>query len=343
MKFFGKKPKLEPKNKKALITGIAGQDGSYLAEHLLEEGYDVYGIVRRNSVPEHQDTRIKEIVERGFVDTLYGDLLDVSSLERAIKSIQPDEVYNLAAQSHVRISFDVPQFTLQTNTLGVLNLLETCRSFAPGARIYQASSSEMFGNSFFRDENDLPYQNEDTPMRPVSPYGCAKLAAYHLARTYRESYGMFVSNGILFNHESPRRGGNFVTTKIIRGAIDIKQGILGKLELGNLDSSRDWGHSWDYVRGMKKILAYHEPWDFVLCTGETHTVRELCELVFGRLDMDYRDYVIMNPKYLRPNELEYLRGDCTRAKQHLGWKPEYDFKALVDEMVDFWLKHTEEE
>jgi len=322
---------------RALITGIAGQDGSYLAEHLLEKDYQVWGIVRRNSVPEHQDTRIKQLVEAGLIETIYGDLLDASSLERIIESVKPHEVYNLAAQSHVRISFDIPQFTLQTNALGTLNILETCRTFAPHARIYQASSSEMFGNSYDMAVDGNPVQSERTAMHPVSPYGCAKLAAYHLVRAYRNSYDMFAANGILFNHESPRRGSNFVTNKIVKTAVMIKKGLADKLELGNLEAHRDWGHSYDYVRAMRLILQQDAPDDIVIATGEAHSVREFCDIVFRRLDMNYQDYVKVNPKYLRPNELNYLRGDSTKARKALGWSPSYTFEGMVTEMVDFWL------
>jgi len=317
--------------KKAFITGIAGQDGSYLAEYLLTLGYSVYGIIRRNSVCEHQEARINHLEEK--VTTFYGDLLDISSLERVIKEVQPDEIYNLAAQSHVRISFDLPQFTAQTNALGVLNLLEVCRNICPNARIYQASSSEMFGNSI----DDDNCQRETTKMIPVSPYGCSKLFAYNICRTYRESYNMFICNGILFNHESPRRGSNFVTNKVIKAAVRIKMGLESKLELGNLDSYRDWGHSKDYVRAMHLILNYETPKDWIVSTMETHSVREMCDYVFKKLNLNYKDYVIQNPRYLRPNELKYLKGDSTKVRNILGWKPDYSFTEIMDEMIEHWL------
>jgi GDPmannose 4,6-dehydratase len=316
--------------RKALITGIGGQDGSYLAEHLVSLGYEVHGIVRRISVAEHQESRVDHL--SGKIHTHYGDLLDVSSLERVVKMVQPDEVYNLGAQSHVRISFDVPQFTVQTNALGTLNLLEVCRHLCPNARIYQASSSEMFGNSI----EPGGIQGLNTPMKPVSPYGCAKLFSYHICRTYRESYGMFISNGILFNHESPRRGSNFVTNKVIKGAVRIKLGLQDKLILGNLDSFRDWGHSRDYVKAMHLILQYKEPRDWVISTGETRSVRDMCEYVFKSLGLDYTSYVEQDERYFRPNELNYLKGDSEESRQLLGWKPESTFESLMDEMIEHW-------
>jgi GDPmannose 4,6-dehydratase len=315
-------------SKKALIIGVAGQDGSYLAEHLLERGYEVHGTVRRNSTPEHQESRIHHLELQ--VETHYGDLTDQHSLESVIRRCQPDEIYNLGAQSHVRISFELPQFTAQVNALGVLNLLTAVRLAAPEAKVYQASSSEMFGDSVDVDQ----FQRETTPMTPVSPYGCAKLYGYHVVRNYRKSYGMFAANGILFNHESPRRGANFVTSKVVRAACEIKLGQRTRLELGNMDSSRDWGHSRDYVRAMVMILNHKIPDDFVVATGQTHTVRELVSGVFGRLNLDYQEFTVQNPKYLRPEELPYLKGDAAKVRATLGWKPEVSFDQLIDEMVD---------
>ena len=262
--------------KKAFITGISGQDGSYLAELLVEKDYDVYGIIRRHSIAESQETRIDHLVSNGLVKTDYGDLLDNSSLYKLLALIKPDEIYNLGAQSHVRVSFDVPQFTLQTNMIGTLNLLEAYRSICPKSKFYQASSSEMFGNEIDEDG----FQRETTAMKPVSPYGCSKLAAYCIVRNYRNSYNLFASNGILFNHESPRRGENFVTAKIASGAAAIHKKQKDKLELGNLDASRDWGHSKDYVDAMHKILQHHEPDEFVISSKESHTVRDFCEAAF---------------------------------------------------------------
>ncbi len=318
--------------KKAFITGIGGQDGSYLAEYLLDLGYEVHGIIRRNSVPEHQQSRIEPIRNRIFV--YYGDLLDQSSLEHLLHRIQPDEVYNIAAQSHVRISYDIPQFTAQTNALGVLNILEACRHTCPNAKFYQASSSEMFGSSVDPDG----FQRETTPMNPVSPYGCTKVFGYNIVRNYRNAYKMHASNGILFNHESPRRGSNFVTNKVVKSAVEIKLGLTDKLELGNMDAYRDWGHSYDYVRAMHLILQQDEPGDWVVATGETRSVRDMCEYVFGKLDLDYRDYVVQNKKFLRPEELPYLKGDSTRIRTELGWKPTYTFESMMDEMIDYWME-----
>ena len=318
--------------KKAFITGITGQDGSYLTEHLLDLGYEVYGFARRNSVTEHQQTRIENLMNN--VDLTYGDMLDQSSIDKLLKRVNPDEIYNLAAQSHVRISFDVPQFTVQTNALGVLNLLESVKINAPNAKIYQASSSEMFGNS--RDADNM--QRETTPMHPVSPYGCAKLFSYSLIRNYRKAFKLFASNGILFNHESPRRGANFVTTKIIKNAVLISKGKINTLELGNLDSKRDWGHSKDYVRAMRLILNHTEPDDFVISTGETKSIRDLCKIVFSKLNLNYENHVKINPKYVRPDELSYLCGDCSKSKKILGWKPKYSFEELVDEMLEYFLE-----
>lgn len=319
--------------KKAFITGIGGQDGSYLAELLLEKGYEVHGIIRRNSTPEHQQTRLGAIQDKLHVE--YGDLQDYSTLERSLKGIQPDEIYNIGAQSHVRISFDLPVFTFQTNATGTLNMLEAYRQNCPQARFYQASSSEMFGNSVDVDH----FQRETTPMHPVSPYGCSKLAAYSLVRNYRHSYKLFASNGILFNHESPRRGSNFVTSKVVKAAVRIKFGLQDKLELGNMDSYRDWGHSKDYVRAMWLILQQDTPVDLVISTMQTHSVRELVNYVFAKLDLDPDKYVTQNQKFLRPEELKYLKGDSTKARNLLGWKPEYSFETLLDEMIDDWVNH----
>jgi GDPmannose 4,6-dehydratase len=319
-------------SKKALIIGVAGQDGSYLAEHLLEKGYDVHGIVRRNSTPEHQESRLDHI--SSHVETHYGDLTDHHSLEAVIRESKPDEIYNLGAQSHVRISYEVPQFTGQVNALGVLNLLTAVRSVAPEAKIYQASSSEMFGDSV---DSDM-FQRETTAMHPVSPYGCAKLYGYHIIRNYRKAYGMFAANGILFNHESPRRGSNFVTSKVVKIACEIKLGLKDRLELGNMDSSRDWGHSKDYVRAMVMILNHKVPDDFVVATGQTHTVRQLVSGVFERLELNYEDYTFQNPKYLRPEELPYLKGDASKAREVLGWEPQVSFDELITEMVESWMQ-----
>jgi len=316
--------------KKAFITGIAGQDGSYLAEYLVGLGYEVHGTIRRNSTPEHQESRISHL--DGVVNTYYSDLTDYASIHKLLKSIQPDEIYNIGAQSHVRISFDIPIFTAQTNAVGVLNILEAYKDACPTARFYQASSSEMFGSSVDEDG----YQRETTRMTPVSPYGCSKVFGYNIVRNYRKSYGLFATNGILFNHESPRRGSNFVTNKVVKSAVRIKLGLENQLELGNLDAYRDWGHSKDYVRAMNSIINHDVADDFVVATGETRSVRDMCKYVFGKLDLNYEDYVVQNQKHLRPEELPYLKGDSTRARTILGWKPEYTFENMMDEMIEHW-------
>ena len=317
--------------KKALITGINGQDGSYLAEFLLEKGYEVHGILKRNSVSENQTARLDDVFDK--LHLYYGDLEDLSSLIHILQKVQPEEVYNLAAQSHVRISFDVPIYTACATGLGVLNMFEACRIACPDAKIYQASSSEMFGNCI----DDDGFQRETTPMQPVSPYGCAKVFAYNIGRNYRHSYNMFISNGILFNHESPRRGSNFVTNKVVKGACAIKMGEQDKLALGNLNASRDWGHAKDYVEAMWMMLQQEEPDDFVCATGVSHTFRDLCEYTFKVLDMDYKDYIMTDEKYLRPEELEDLKGDSTKLREKLGWEPRYSFEIMINEMIEHEL------
>tara|TARA_Y100000590_G_scaffold44633_1_gene47443 strand:- start:1841 stop:2818 length:978 start_codon:yes stop_codon:yes gene_type:complete len=321
------------KKKKAFITGINGQDGSYLAEYLLEKDYKVFGIVRRNSIAEHQESRIDHLVNNG-VETEYGDLLDVSSLERIISNIKPDEIYNIAAQSHVRISMDIPQFTVQTNAIGVLNILEAYRNNCPSAHFYQASSSEMFGRSVDEDG----YQRETTKMSPTSPYGCSKVFGFNIVQHYRNAYDLFAVNGILFNHESPRRGSNFVTNKVVKAAVRIKKGLQKKLALGNLDASRDWGHSKDYVRAMHMIINHSEPDDFVCATGITRSVRDMCDYVFKKLSLDYKEYVVQDERFMRAEELPYLRGDATRLRETFGWEPKYTFEMLMDEMINHWEK-----
>jgi GDPmannose 4,6-dehydratase len=320
---------------KALITGINGQDGSYLAEFLLEKGYEVYGTLKRNSVAENQTARLNDIFDK--IKLEYADLTDLSSLVGVIQKIQPDEIYNLAAQSHVRISFDQPIYTSQVTGLGTLNLLEAVRLIKPNAKVYQASSSEMFGNSIDLDG----FQRETTPMNPVSPYGCAKVFSYNICRNYRHSYNMFISNGILFNHESPRRGTNFVTNKVVKEAVKIKLGLSNELKLGNLDAARDWGHAKDYVEAMWIMLQQDKPGDFVCATGISHTVGELCDYVFSSLEMNWKEYITQDEKYFRPEELDVLKGDSSKLRA-LGWEPKYTFETMLDEMIQYWLNYYNE-
>lgn len=317
--------------KKALITGINGQDGSYLAEFLLEKGYEVHGTLKRNSVAENQTSRLDHIF--GKVHLHYADLTDLSSLIFVLQQVMPDEVYNLAAQSHVRISFDQPVYTANATGLGVLHMIEAVKLVNKNIRIYQASSSEMFGNSI----DDDGFQRETTPLIPVSPYGCSKVFGYNIARNYRNSYGMYISNGILFNHESPRRGSNFVTNKVAKTAVEIKLGMRDKLALGNLNATRDWGHAKDYVEAMWMILQLDQPDDFVCATGISHSVQDLVEFVFNKLDLDWKDYITVDEKYLRPEELEDLKGDSSKLREVTGWEPNYTFEEMMDEMVEHWL------
>jgi len=318
-------------NKRALITGINGQDGSYLSELLLEKGYEVHGILKRNSVAENQTARLDGVFKD--LNLEYADMTDMASLIRVLQLVKPHEVYNLAAQSHVRISFDQPIYTSQVVGLGALNLLEAVRLTDSNTKVYQASSSEMFGNSIDEDG----FQRETTRMKPASPYGCAKVYAYNISRNYRNSYDMYISNGILFNHESPRRGTNFVTNKVVKEAVKIKYGLSDKLTLGNLDATRDWGHAKDYVRAMVMILDQDKPNDFVCATGISHSVRELCEYTFNSLDLDYNDFVGVDKKFYRPEELVHLKGDSSKLKS-IGFKAEYTFETMLDEMINHWLE-----
>ncbi len=317
--------------KRALITGINGQDGSYLSELLLEKGYEVHGILKRNSVAENQTARLDGVFKD--LNLEYADMTDMASLIRVLQLVKPHEVYNLAAQSHVRISFDQPIYTSQVVGLGALNLLEAVRLTDSNTKVYQASSSEMFGNSIDEDG----FQRETTRMKPASPYGCAKVYAYNISRNYRNSYDMYISNGILFNHESPRRGTNFVTNKVVKEAVKIKYGLSDKLTLGNLDATRDWGHAKDYVRAMVMILDQDKPNDFVCATGVSHSVRELCEYTFNSLDLDYNDFVGVDKKFYRPEELVHLKGDSSKLKS-IGFKAEYTFETMLDEMINHWLE-----
>ena len=317
--------------KKALITGINGQDGSYLSELLLKKGYEVHGILKRNSVAENQTARLDDVYSTIKDNLYYADMTDMASLVRVLQEVQPDEIYNLAAQSHVRISFDQPIYTAQTVAIGTMNLLEAIRLICPTVRMYQASSSEMFGNSIDEDG----FQRESTHMNPTSPYGCAKVFGYNLVKNYRNSYDLFLSNGILFNHESPRRGTNFVTNKVVKEAVKIKSGLSDKLMLGNLNATRDWGHSKDYVECMWLILQHDKPDDFVCSTGISHSVKDLCDYVFNKLDLNYKDYVGVDDKYFRPEELTDLKGDCTKAQSELKWKHKYTFESMLDEMIEY--------
>ncbi|MFO0773575.1 MAG: GDP-mannose 4,6-dehydratase [Nitrospiraceae bacterium] len=322
--------------KKALITGITGQDGSYLAEFLLEKGYEVYGIIRRSS--SFNTGRIDAIYEDPHVASpklrlLYGDLNDASSLNKILRDVQPDEIYNLGAQSHVRVSFDVPEYTGEVTGLGTVRLLEAIRDVGIKPKFYQASSSEMYGKVL-----EVP-QKETTPFYPRSPYGAAKVYSYWITVNYREAYDMFACNGILFNHESPRRGETFVTRKITRAVARIKLGLQQDLFLGNLDAKRDWGFAGDYVRAMWLMLQAPQPDDYVIATGETHSVREFLELAFGHVGLDWNRYVKIDPRYFRPTEVDLLIGDPSKAKKALGWELKVSFRELVSMMVESDLKN----
>jgi GDPmannose 4,6-dehydratase len=321
-------------NKKvALITGINGQDGSYLAELLLEKGYEVHGTLKRNSVSENQTSRLGNVFDK--LKLHYADLTDLSSMIRVISEIKPQEVYNLAAQSHVRISFDQPIYTANVTGLGTLNILEAVKLVDPTIKIYQASSSEMFGNTIDNDG----FQRETTSMNPVSPYGCAKVFSYNICRNYRNSYDMKIWNGILFNHESPRRGTNFVTNKVVKAAVRISLGLQDKLHIGNLSATRDWGHAKDYVYAMWLMLQSDKPDDYVCATGISHSVQDLCSYVFSSLGLDYLDYIVIDEKHFRPEELENLKGDSSKLRKELSWKPEHTFETMLDEMINYWLEY----
>jgi len=315
--------------RKALITGVTGQDGSYLAELLLKKGYEVHGVVRRSS--SFNTERLESIYQDPHAENyrlrlVYGDLDDASSLNRIFESVRPDEIYNLGAQSHVRVSFDVPEYTCNTVGMGTLRLLDAMREIVPKSRFYQASSSEMFGSA-------KPPQNEDTAFQPQSPYACAKVFAHQLCQNYRAAYGLFISCGILFNHESPRRGVPFVTRKITRAAARIKHGLEKKLFLGNLEAKRDWGFAGDYVDAMWLMLQHEKADDFVIATGESHSVKECLEVAFGTVGLNWQDHVEIDPRYFRPTEVDHLLGDASKAKKALGWDPKVRFRELIEMMV----------
>jgi len=322
--------------KKALVTGANGQDASYLLELLVEKGYEVHGTVRRNSVPQSQTMRIQQLMDSGALPEHhlhYMDLTDPVSVEHVVTQIMPDEIYHLGAQSHVQISFALPKYTLDVNAGGTLAILEAVRRFCPKAKVYHAATSEMFGNCVDPDG----FQRETTPMIPVSPYGASKLYAHNLCHNYRNAYGIFVCSGILFNHESVRRGTNFVTNKVALGAASISLGLSDKLVLGNLDSYRDWGHARDYVEAMWLMLQREEPKDFVIATGKSHSIRDLLDVSFGELGLDWHNYVESSERYTRPEELWALRGDATSAKTCLGWQATVEFEDMIKEMVHFWV------
>jgi GDPmannose 4,6-dehydratase len=315
--------------KKALITGITGQDGSYLAELLLSKGYEVTGIIRRSS--SFNTERLENIYQDPHVPSyrlrlVYGDLDDGGALTRTLRQVQPDEIYNLGAQSHVRVSFDAPEYTVSTVAMGTLRLLEAIRETGTKTRFYQASSSEMFGAA-------KPPQDENTPFMPQSPYACGKVFAHQLCQNYRNAYGLFISCGILFNHESPRRGIPFVTRKVTRAAARIKHGLDKKVYLGNLDARRDWGFAGDYVEAMWRMLQQDTPDDFVVATGESHSIRDLLDVAFGALGLDWHEHVEIDPRYLRPTEVDHLQGDPAKARRLLGWEPKVRFRELIEMMV----------
>ncbi len=315
--------------KKALVTGITGQDGSYLAELLLGKGYEVYGVVRRSS--SFNTERLEGIYQDPHVSNyklrlVYGDLEDGASIANLVKKVRPDEIYNLGAQSHVRVSFDVPEYTVSTVAMGTLRLLEAMRELDNGCRFYQASSSEMFGST-------PPPQSETTAFSPRSPYACAKVFAHQLCQNYRDAYGLFIACGILFNHESPRRGIPFVTRKITRAAARIKHNLDKKIFLGNLDAKRDWGFAGDYVEAMWLMLQQDKADDYVIATGESYSVRDCLDVAFSTLGLDWKKYVELDPRYLRPTEVDHLRGDASKAREKLGWTPKVTFKQLIEQMV----------
>lgn len=318
--------------KKAFLSCATGQDARNLIDYLLSLDYEIHAMLRRNSVAENQDTRVAHLVDK--IHTYYGDLTDVNVIEKLMREIQPDEIYHLAAMSHVKVSGEIPSYTIQANGLGTLNMLESYKNNCPKARFYFAASSECFGLSVDADN----FQRESTVMNPVSIYGCSKVLGYNLTRHYRRAYGLHAVCGILFNHCGEHRSSAFAEMKIAKAAVRIKFGMQDTLEMGNLDAYRDFGNSKDYVRAMHLIVNHDTPDDFVVASGETYSIRDICKFIFEALDMDYQQYVVINPKYFRPEELPYLRGDSTKIRQTLGWAPEYTFEETMQEMINFQLK-----
>lgn len=324
--------------KKAFVTGVTGQDGSYLAEFLLEKGYTVLGLLKKSS-SDNQIHRLSKVINHPNLILKSGDILDFSCLIRLMQEFQPDEIYHLGAQSHVGVSFEQPSYTVQATGLGSLNMLDAMRLACPKARLYQACSSEMFGNNMDADG----FQRESTPFAPVSPYACAKVFAFNICQNYRNAYDMFLSCGILFNHESPRRAANFVTAKVAREAARISLGLSDSLVLGNLTAMRDWGHSKDYVKAMWMILQHHEPDNFVCATGVSYSVQHLVDYVFDYLKLDPKKYVKTSKEFFRPEELHILKGDPHKLKTVLNWEPDYTFESMMHEITDSWLEYYKRE
>jgi GDPmannose 4,6-dehydratase len=320
-------------SKIALITGANGQLASYMAEYLIELGYIVHGTIRRNSVPESQTTRIEDLHTNGLIKLHYADLTDPNSIQSIIADLQPELIFHYAAQSHVQISYELPQYTLDVNGSGTLSILEAVRKFSPNSKIYNSSTSEMFGNNFDADG----FQRETTIMSPVSPYGCSKLYAHTLCKNYRNAYGIKVYSGIMFNTESPRRGINFVTNKVVYEAVKIKKGLSTKLVLGNIKARRDWSHAKDCVKAHYALVQLDTPDDYVIASGQSRSVEDLVSYVFNKLDMDYTKFVSSDKKYERPEELHYLQGDSSKFRSLTGWAPEISFEEMIDEMIEYWL------
>lgn len=317
--------------KRALITGITGQDGSYLAELLLEKDYKVFGTIRRHSSDYLEDSCIGHILDE--LNLEYADLTDLSSLQKVILDCKPHEIYNLAAQSHVKVSYENPIYTSNVVAIGTLNLLEAVRNYSPYSKVYQASTSEMFGNSIDPDG----FQRETTTFKPANPYAVSKVFAHQICTNYRNAYKLHISNGILFNHESPRRGETFVTAKVVKAAVKISKGLQNELKLGTLDTYRDWGHAKDYTRAMWTILQESEPDDYICATGETRSIKDLCSYVFSKLGLDYTEYVVLDTLLSRPEETLHLKGDSSKLRNKTGWTPSYTFETMMDEIIQHYL------